>query len=258
MKIRCSIGVLAVALLATPFVSAQETGTLRLQFKYGGDKAPKPEPINVDKDKEYCGKHNLVDESLVVNPESMGIQNVIVWLSPSRRSNLPEMEPRNETVVLANDECRFDPHVVVLQTGDTLKVTNPDPIGHNAKMDFFSNDSVNPMIPAKQEVEVVLEKAEPIPGSVTCSIHPWMKGYVLVKEHPFFAVSDENGIVEIKGLPAGEELRFQAWQEKAGYVSDVVIDGDKESWRAGRFEKEIEPGTNDMGTITIPADVFSD
>ena len=38
---------------------------------------------------------------------------------------------------------------------------------------------------------------------VRCNNHPWMQAFVNVSPNPFFAVSDENGHFEIKGLPPG-------------------------------------------------------
>ena len=69
-------------------------------------------------------------------------------------------------------------HIVIAQTGDTLKVTNPDAVGHNANLGFFNNKQQNFTIPAGQEKTVALEESEPAPIPVDCNIHPWMKSYV--------------------------------------------------------------------------------
>ena len=76
------------------------------------------------------------------------------------------------THTLANENCRFEPHILITQTGDKLKVTNPDPVGHNANMNFFNNRAENLMIPAGQEQLVSLDKAEPAPIPIDCNIHP--------------------------------------------------------------------------------------
>ena len=36
-----------------------------------------------------------------------------------------------------------------------------------------------------------------------CDVHGWMNAYVGVLDHPFFAVTDEDGKFELKGLPPG-------------------------------------------------------
>ena len=237
-------------------VSAQETGDLKITFKYGGDEVPELKDINVTADAAYCGKHNLKDPSLIVNPENKGIANVIVYIYTKRNDpkiDAPKSEPK--IVELANKGCQFVPHVVITQAGDTLKVTNPDEVGHNANLQFFNNKAQNPTIPAGKSVEVQLEKAEPAPIPVACNIHPWMKGFIVVLDHPYAAVSDENGTLTIKGLPAGKKLVFRANHESAK-IKEVQIDGKTEKWKRSRFEVEIKPGMNDLGEVVIGADQF--
>lgn len=236
-----------------------ETGDLKVRFEYGGE-PPAPGPVNVDKDVEFCGKHNLKSEKLLVNDRNKGIQNVLVYVYTGRGgSDLPKVDPANDTHTLANSQCRFEPHVLIAQTGDTLKITNPDDVGHNANLNFFINTAQNFTIPPKQAKEVVLEEPEPGPIPVDCNIHPWMKAHVLVLEHPFAAKSDENGELIIKGLPAGEELTFRVWIEAAeGAIGEVMVDGEElDLGRRNTFEYEIEPGVNDMGTVVVPADALS-
>ncbi|TWT71140.1 cupredoxin domain-containing protein [Crateriforma conspicua] len=246
----------AAACLSNVSALRAETGTLRMQLVYGGDPV-KPAPIDVNKDVQFCGKHGLTNEALIVNPTNKGIKNAVVYVYTGRGTpDLPETEPAGANHVLANENCRFEPRYIIAQTGDKLTVTNPDPVGHNANLNFLRNDPQNFTIPTGQEKSVDLVEAEPAPIPVECNIHPWMKAYVVVLEHPFAAVSDEDGMIEIEGLPAGEELTFRIFHE-AGRIDEVTIDGKSESWRRSRFEVEIEPGMNDMGTVTVPADALS-
>ena len=245
---------LAVVLAALP-AAAQETGDLKIRFEYGGTPIP-PDLVDVNKDVAYCGKHKLVDETLLIHPENKGIKNVVVYVYTGRGgSKLNDVETSDDTHVMANQNCRFEPHIVIAQVGDTLKVTNPDAVGHNANISFFNNNAVNFTIPAGQEKLVELEKDEPAPIPVACNIHPWMKGYVVVLDHPFGAVSNADGELVIKGLPAGEELTFRVFHE-AGSIDEVSINGEEESWRRARFDVKIEPGMNDLGTVVVPADAL--
>lgn len=236
---------------------AAETGTLKAKFVFGGP-APSPAAIDPNKDREFCGKHPLVDESLLVNPQNNGIQNVILYVYTGRGgSKVPKVDPVNATHDLANDKCRFEPHVVIAQTGDTLKVTNPDAVGHNANLNFFANQPQNFTIPPGGEKEVELKEAEPAPIPVECNIHPWMKAYVVVLDHPYAAVSDKDGVLTIEGLPTGKELTFRVAHEGAsGSIDEVKINGKSQKWSRNRFDVMIKPGTNDLGEIEIPAAAF--
>ncbi len=252
MKVTTLLNAIAcLATFATTLVAA-ETGDLKIRFQYAG-KPFTPKPIDVNKDTEFCGKHGLAEERLIVNSENMGIKNVVVYVYTGRGgSKLDKVEPANNTHVLANENCRFEPHILIAQTGDTLKVTNPDPVGHNANMNFFENKAQNLMVPAAGEQQVALEKQEPAPIPIDCNIHPWMKAYVVVLEHPFAAASDENGDLLISGLPAGSKLTFRVFHE-AGAINEVTIDGKKEDWNRSRFEVDVKAGLNDLGTVVVPA-----
>ncbi len=231
---------------------AEDVGALKIRFEYGGNPFD-PKAINADKDAQFCGQHNLKNENLIVNKDNKGIANVVVYVYTGRGgSKLAESKPSSNVHTLANKNCRFEPHVVISQTGDTLKVTNPDPVGHNANISFFKNVAVNLTIPPGQEKDIALPLAEPAPIPVACNIHPWMQAHLLVLDHPFAAKSDENGELTIEGLPAGDKLTFRVWVE-AGSVSDVTVDGKKQAWKSQRFEVDIKPGMNDMGTVVVPA-----
>lgn len=242
---------LSAALLC--FASQLNAGDLKIQFLFDGV-VPPPTAINVNRDEAFCGKHGLVDERLVVNPTSKGIKNVVVYVYTGRGgSKLPDQAPKNATHVLANKNCRFEPHIVIAQVGDTLKVTNPDPVGHNASMNFLKNTPQNPMIPSGQEVEVELKESEPAPIPVTCSIHPWMQSRLVVLDHPFAAVSDEDGVLVIKDLP-NEELNFRVYVEAAdGALDEVDLNGKTVKWKRNRFDVDIKDGMNDMGVVKIKA-----
>ncbi len=230
-------------------------GTLKVRFEYGG-KSFEPEKLKAAANVAFCGQFPLLNERLSVHPKNKGIKNVVVYVYTGRGgSKLPEMPARKSIVTLANQNCRFAPHIVLTQVGDTLKVTNPDQVGHNANMSFFNNQAQNLLIPPGQQALVDLPLDEPAPIPVDCNIHPWMKSYVLVLSHPFAAVSDENGDLTITGLPVGQPLVFRAFHE-AGAINTITIDGQQSQWKRSRFELQIEPGVNDLGTAILPAAAF--
>lgn len=249
---------LSLALAAVSgFAVAEETATLKFKFVYGGV-APLQEAINPNKDAAFCGKTELKDEKLIVNAENNGIKNVVLYVFTGRGgTKLPKFEPVKKTHILANQDCRFEPHVLVLQVGDTLKVTNPDEVGHNANLNFFENKAENFTIPPKGEKSVELKKAEPAPIPVECNIHPWMKAHLVVLDHPFAAVSDENGELTIEGLPVGEELIFRVSHEgAAGAIDKVKVNGKDEEWKRSRLTLKLKAGMNDLGQVTVPAAIF--
>ena len=112
--------------------------------------------------------------------------------------------------------CLYVPHVLGMRAGETLLVANHDEkTTHNVNLRSRNNDSLNPVQPpggapiewkpAKRELGVSLE----------CNLHPWMKAWVCVVDHPWFAVSRADGSFEIPGVPPGDYV-VEAWHEKFG------------------------------------------
>jgi hypothetical protein len=242
--------VLILAVLAGP-AFGQQWGDLSGTFLYKGT-PPNPKKLTPEKDPEFCGKHNLVDESLVVNKDNKGIANVVVYLAdptkPKIHPDYDKPEQAKAEVVLDNQNCRFAPHVVGIRTGQTLVIGNKDPVGHNTKADFFANTPFNDLIPANGSVKRSFTKQETQPSPVSCSIHPWMTAYLLIREDPYFAISDADGNFSIKNLPAGEHT-FIVWSNK--FITNVSVDGKAATWMRGRVKVNIKPGANSLGKVEV-------
>lgn len=242
--------------------SAADWGNLAIRFTYGGN-APEPSKLELNKDMDFCGPFDLRDESLLVDPKSKGIGNVVVWLDEKKSGRDPEVHESyakelEKEVVVANAKCRFVPHVQTMRVGQTLRITNEDDIAHAAAVYFLKNPPVSAQIvPTGDDVRKDLV-AELIPCSIKCPIHAWMGGYLLIKDHPYVGVSDAEGNVVIENIPAGE-WTFRVWHETAGYLDEVTIDGAKKEWRLGRFDVTIPAKeTAKVGTAIVAAEAFED
>lgn len=164
----------------------------------------------------HDGAAPLIDETVVVDA-SGHLANAIVYLE-----NAPATPPApgRPAVVLDQVDCRYVPHVVALQTGQTLHVTTSDPTLHNVHGTSIDNPAFNFALVAKGQVkDLTFDQPETFP--VRCDVHPWMKAYVRVFSHPWFAVTDKNGAFHIRDVPAGT-YTLVAWQEKYGTVRQTV------------------------------------
>lgn len=256
---KVTIATLGAVLLTTASANAQ-WASLKGQFLYGkeGTKVPAADKLVVTKDVQVCGKYDLFNEQLTVNEENRGIANIVLWAFKPKKSHPDYEKTAKDTVQIDNLNCRFEPHVVAVRTTQTLRVGNPDPVGHNSLINFLKNKSVNPIIPAGGKVDFELTKAELIPVKVSCSIHPWMQGIVLVQDHPYMAVTDEDGKFEFKNLPAGK-LTIKVWHEKAGYISDLLtIDGKKaKPWKKGRYSLTMADGKDEDHQYVVNPKAFA-
>ena len=245
----------AMLLCACPAVRADEWGTIKGRFVFGGD-APAATELKADKDVEVCGKHKLLAEELVVGADK-GVANVVVFVRDKGVKVHPDIATPSGKVVLDNKNCRFDPHVAFVQTGQTLVLKNSDTVGHNSNVATIKNPPSNNLIPAGGEATVTFSSEEAIPSQVTCNIHPWMKSWLVVRPNPYAAVSKADGTFEIKNVPAGAELELQLWHEKAGYVGEVTIGGKAEKIAKGRKKVKVTTGDNDLGEMVLDASLFN-
>ena len=247
---------------ATPAaeVIAEGWGSIKGRFLFGGD-APSAPKLQITQDQEFCGKHEILNETLTVSADK-GIANVVVYLYEGRGQELPEphesyADVSSAKAVLDNLNCRFEPHVCVLHTSQTLEIKNSDEVGHNTNIAPQENVSFNQTIPVGSSMEHKFDTSERRPAPVNCNIHPWMKGWVLPLKTPYFAVSGADGSFEIKNLPAGV-WTFQVWHESAGGVEEVSLGGAAAKWSKGRVEFTIKPDeTNDLGDIELSPELFN-
>ena len=50
---------------------------------------------------------------------------------------------------------------------------------------------------------------------VMCDVHDWMNGWVVVQDHPYFAVTGEDGNFTITDVSPGS-YKISVWHEKLG------------------------------------------
>ena len=145
-KINSTMLVVLVLMLMSSAAIAEGWGNLKVRLVFGGD-VPVPVKINVNKDVNFCGKHGLVDEGLLVNKENKGIANVIVYVRDKNVSVHPSFES-DDPIIVDNAKCRFVPHVTPVWTKRTLMIKNSDPVGHNVQVNAILNPPINPVIPS--------------------------------------------------------------------------------------------------------------
>jgi hypothetical protein len=232
---------------------AADWGTLKGHFVFDG-KAPTLAPIDTSKD-PTC-KVKLTDEDLLVDAKG-GLANAVVTLRTKGVTVNPEYQSSaKDNVELDNKNCHFEPHVLVVRTTQTLLLKNSDPTGHNTNIQSISNDGINPILAAGADpLKHKFAKAEVRPVKVGCNIHTWMGAWLIVRTDPYAAVSGKDGTFEIKDLPAGKELEFGLWHEKAGYLRNAAFKGGTSDPK-GNFKFTIKPGVNDLGDIKVSKSIF--
>ena len=193
------------------------------------------------------------DEALVIDPATGGIKNILVYarkVSRVRPLNISESAGGSRPASLEIKAHAFNPRVVVLQQCQHLTIRNDDKVPHVFLMRPPVGMETNLLLNPGDYIERQLCDRNFLPVIVSCSFHPWMTTYVLVRDDPYFAVTDRYGRFEIRDLPAAEEIEFQVWHE-LGRGRHGSIEARPE-WGQGRFRITIPRNhTVDLGTIVL-------
>lgn len=159
-------------------------------------------------------------EELLIHANSKGLANVFFYLRKKPELIHPDLvELQQESVELKVQNGRYVPHAILCRTGQEIRARNKDAVPHNAHAFPLKNQPVNLLLKPNAGDEVLLkaEAAERLPVRVTSDFYPWMSANCLVVDHPYAAVTDENGEFRINNLPAGEHS-FSVWHERVGFL----------------------------------------
>jgi plastocyanin len=194
-----------------PATAGRVTGKISLQ---GVAPTPKPVPTKTD---PYCPA-TIVTEDVVVGPDR-GLQNVFVYVKDGL-GNLKFPVPA-KSVVLGQEGCRYIPHVMGIQVGQTLDIVNSDDTLHNIHAIPVSNGEFNKPQEFKGFRNKHVFNTAEVLVPFKCDVHKWMSAYVGVLDHPFFAVSGKDGSFTLEGLPPGT-YTIEAVHEKYGRQTQQV------------------------------------
>ena len=188
-------------------VLAAQTGTLAGKVTLSG-LAPKLTNLPVTRDMKTCG-NNKPDESLAIS-EGGTVKNAVIWFTdvPLPRDFKPGKEK------LDQQQCVFVPHVLAAPIGTTVDVVNSDKALHNVRAQAGEVKLMNYAMPIPGHVVPTKLKKEGI-FKVSCDVHPWMRGWLLVLPTAAFAITGEDGTYKIGGVPSGRHM-VRIWHERLG------------------------------------------
>jgi plastocyanin len=196
---------------ATP-IDKSQVATVSGAAKFDGT-APKPTKIDMSQD-PACKKAGGDNMTETVVADDGNLANVFVYVKEGLPANQAYEMPKDK-VVVDQEGCRYHPHVLGVMAGQTVEIRNSDNTTHNIHPSPKDNKEWNESQPPKG---APLEKnfaRQEILIPVKCNQHPWMKMYLGVVKHPYFAVTDKDGKFSIKDLPPGD-YTLAAVHEKFG------------------------------------------
>jgi len=193
-------------------VPLKASGTIVGVVRFEGE-VPKQKPIQVTAKDEPCHKEPILTEDMVVSGNGR-IQWAVASIEKIDQGKpFPAPDPENP-VMLDQHGCRFQPHVVVVPKDQPLAIMNSDGILHNVHLHARKNEPFNRSMPGRvKKLDVSFERTETI--RVGCDVHKWMGAWIVVAEHPYYAVTGNNGEFRLEDVPAGT-YSLEVWHEELG------------------------------------------
>ena len=196
---------------------------------------PPDETIVMNENTDYCGKEQKAGKYIVSDSR---VKNVVVWIEGVEKG---KAVPKKQVDVTIKN-CRAVPHVNVGFVGGEYVFKNDDEILHTIQsklgLAYQRKVSSRPLEDGASIYNLALPRTgleikKPIKKwhritkdtgfiQVRSNTHNWIRGYVFVFDHPYAAVTDDNGTFEMGSLPAGEYV-LKAWHEGFGMKEQKII-----------------------------------
>lgn len=237
-------------------------GTVSGVIAYNGT-PPAPKKIDTSAD-PVCGQKNpnLSTEETVVKDGKLA--NTFVYIKDGATTDGTKIgdytwPTPSSAVTLDQNGCHYRPHVLGIMTNQKLSITNSDPTQHNIHPQPKNNPEWNQTQPnGAPPIEKTFARAEVL-VPVKCNQHPWMKAYIGVLKHPFFAVSAEDGTFTIAGVPAGT-YTVAAWHEGGAAGTEKTMQvtvpangsGKADFAFGGAAAAAAQPGLEMMPALDVP------
>jgi plastocyanin len=203
-----------------------DVGSVSGSIAYNGT-APAPKKIDTSAD-PACGSKNpnlTTEDNVVTNGK---LANVFVYVKDGTTAAGKKIgdytwDTPSTAITLDQNGCHYRPHVLGAMVNQNIQITNSDPTTHNIHFTPKSNPDWNQSQPnGAPPLTHKLTRSEVL-VPVKCNQHPWMKAYIGVLKHPFFAVSAEDGSYTIKGIPAGK-YTVVAWHEGGATGTEMPME----------------------------------
>jgi hypothetical protein len=172
----------------------------------------------------FCGSSRRVP---LVYGRGDNVGDVIVWLADARSGKRLPIERRYQ---LTNSDCALEPRVQAVVEGGMLNVRNADRSPHRTIF-LLGADTIASV--RETEAGQVVPTGKPLTRrglvGVRSDRYPWSRAWIRVFDHPYFAVTNRDGIFTIDSVPPGD-YKLMMWEPRLGvHEREVHVDSAKDS-----------------------------
>ena len=187
-------------------IDVSDGGTVNGQAVWTGS-IPKLPPLKVFADPDTCGTH-VPSPALRIDPGTNGLQDVLVYLERVERGKAAApaypLRMGKSATHPAGQACQFEQQITPFVRTAEVALINFEPILHNPHLFSDKHSLFNIAMPtANREIAATLVRARGVGLRLQCDVHVHMNAWAAAFDHPYFAVTDELGRFEIKGIPPG-------------------------------------------------------
>ena len=148
------------------------------------------------------------------------LQNALVYIEGGLGERVFAVPER--PVVSDQQGCRFLPRILAAQVDQPIRFLNSDPLAHNVHGLPTRSRQWNFSLGLKGTSRTLSVGAKEVGIEIKCDIHGWMRSYLGVFDHPYFALSAADGSFTLADVPPGQYI-VAAWHERFGWRSQSVV-----------------------------------
>ena len=198
-------------------------GTVTGSVAFSG-KAPEAAELPRKSD-PVCAAKPMKSNEVIVNANAT-LKDVLVRITPGTVKG--KFSAPADTVQVKQQDCMYMPRVQGAVAGQVVQVENDDKTMHNVHtykgQETILNQGQPAGSPAIKKDSIASEAAV---LKFKCDVHPWMEGFLVVTDHPFFHTTGADGAFKLDKVPAGK-YTVEAWHSKYGLkTAQVTVEPNK-------------------------------
>lgn len=160
------------------------------------------------------------------------VSPAVVRLEPTTRAATPRDRAAAEVHFIDQKGLRFEPRIVALSRGDTLRFGNADSELHNVHIRVKGDNGFSRNVVPGATVDFIPPESGVF--KVFCDVHDHMRAFVVVGESPWVAACSRAGTFSFRDVPEGD-YRLFVWNEMSEPLEKSV---------------SVRGATVDLGTLS--------